>query len=68
MADRRRATTWLSWVVAGLIIGAVECVLAIAFATVVFGRGSLVLRLPDGIGLYLGAAALTLGFLAWRRG
>ena len=68
MADRRRATTWLSWVVAGLIIGAVECVLAIAFATVVFGRGSLVLRLPDGIGLYLGAAALTLGFLAWRSG
>ena len=52
---------------AGLIIGAVEAVLAIAFAAFVFGglpRG----RLADGIGLYLVAAALTLAFLAWRAG
>ena len=66
--ERRRTTTWLSWIAAGLIIGAVECVLAIAFATFVFGSAALVRRLPDGIGLYLGAAVLTLGFLAWRAG
>jgi sulfate permease, SulP family len=67
MVDRRRATGWLPVVAAGLIIGAVESVLAIAFAALVFG-GLLVSRLPDGIGLYLAAAALTLGFLAWRAG
>ncbi|HEV3464933.1 MAG TPA: SulP family inorganic anion transporter, partial [Actinomycetota bacterium] len=68
IVDRRPATTWLTWIAAGLIIGAVECVLAIAFAVFVFGGSGLVLRLPDGIGLYLGAAFLTLGFLAWRAG
>jgi SulP family sulfate permease len=52
---------------AGVIIGAVEAVLAIAFAAFVFG-GLLVSRLADGIGLYLVAAALTLGILAWRAG
>src|SRR5262245_19488439 len=54
-------------VAAGVIIGAVEVVLAVAFAAFVFG-GSLVRNLGDGIGLYLVAAALTLGFLAWRAG
>src|SRR5918996_808019 len=68
MVDRRRATSWFAWVAAGLIIGAVECVLAIAFAAFVFGRSALVTRLPEGIGLYRGAAVLTLGFLAWRAG
>ena len=68
MVERRRTTTWLTWVAAGLIIGAVECVLAIAFAAFVFGRAALVRDLPAGIGLYLGAAFLTLGFLAWRAG
>jgi len=53
--------------VAGVIIGAVECVLAIAFAATVFG-GLLAGRLPDGIGLYLFAAVLTLAILAWRAG
>ena len=52
---------------AGVIIGAVEAVLAIAFAAFVFG-GLLVSRLADGIGLYLVAAALTLAILAWRAG
>jgi sulfate permease, SulP family len=51
----------------GVIIGAVEAVLAIAFAAFVFG-GLLVGRLADGIGLYLVAAALTLAILAWRAG
>ena len=68
MVERRRTTTWLTRVAAGLIIGAVECVLAIAFAAFVFGRAALVQDLPAGIGLYLGAAVLTLGFLAWRAG
>jgi SulP family sulfate permease len=67
MAGERRATTWLVSVATGLIIGAVESMLAIAFAALVFG-GLLAARLPDGIGLYLGAAALILGFLAWRGG
>jgi sulfate permease, SulP family len=67
MVVQRRATTWLASVAAGLIIGAVESVLAIAFAALVFG-GLLGARLPDGIGLYLGAAALTLAFMAWRSG
>jgi SulP family sulfate permease len=67
MVGQRRPTTWLASVAAGLIIGAVESVLAIAFAALVFG-GLLAARLPDGIGLYLGAAALILGFLAWQAG
>ena len=67
MVEQRRLASWLGPVAAGLIIGAVECVLAIAFAALVFG-GLLGARLPDGIGLYLGAAALTLAFLAWRSG
>jgi SulP family sulfate permease len=67
MVEQRRPASWLASVTAGLIIGAVECVLAIAFAALVFG-GLLGARLPDGIGLYLGAAALTLAFLAWRSG
>jgi sulfate permease, SulP family len=67
MVGERRATTWLVTAATGLIIGAVESMLAIAFATLVFG-GLLAARLPDGIGLYLGAAALILGFLAWRGG
>ena len=68
MTGSRWTGTWLRWVVAGLIIGAVECVLAIAFAAFVFGGGALVNDLPQGIGLYLGAAALTLAFFAWRSG
>ena len=67
MVGERPPSSWLASVAAGLIIGAVESVLAIAFAALVFG-GLLAARLPDGIGLYLGAAALTLAFLAWRSG
>ena len=67
MVGERRARTWLVSVATGLIIGAVESMLAIAFAALVFG-GLLAARLPDGIGLYLGAAALILAFLAWRAG
>jgi sulfate permease, SulP family len=63
----RRSGGWLTGVAAGLIIGALEVVLAVAFAAFVFG-GVLVTHLADGIGLYLAAAALTLGILAWRAG
>jgi SulP family sulfate permease len=54
-------------VIAGAVIGVVEVVLAISFAALVFG-GYLAQYLPDGIGLYLAAAALTLAFLAWSAG
>lgn len=67
MAQERQRVGTLATVAAGLIIGAVEAVLAIAFAAFVFG-GYIAAHLPDGIGLYLVAAALTLGFLAWRAG
>ncbi|HYF11370.1 MAG TPA: SulP family inorganic anion transporter, partial [Actinomycetota bacterium] len=68
MAEQeRRSPGTFAAVAAGLIIGAVESVLAIAFAAFVFG-GLLASRLPDGIGLYLVAAVLTLAILAWRAG
>jgi hypothetical protein len=41
----------------GLVIGAIEVVLAVSFASLVFG-GYLVRFLADGIGLYLVAGAL----------
>lgn len=52
---------------AGLGIGVVESVLAVAFAAVVFG-GRIDYFVADGAALYLGAAALTLAFMAWRGG
>src|SRR5262245_40074944 len=64
---RQPSQRWPTAIVAGLIIGAVETVLAVAFAAFVFG-GLLSRSLPDGIGLYLAAAALTLAWLAWRAG
>jgi SulP family sulfate permease len=67
VAEERRAPGTLGTLAAGVIIGAVEVVLAVAFAAFVFG-GDLFRNLGDGIGLYLVAAALTLGFLAWRAG
>ena len=67
MSEQRRVEAWLTSIAAGVIIGAVETVLAISFAALVFG-GLLVDHLADGIGLYLAAAALTLAILAWRAG
>ncbi len=66
MSERERSG-WPAALVGGLIIGAVEAVLATAFAAFVYG-GLLVDRLPDAIGLYLAAAALTLAVFAWRAG
>jgi SulP family sulfate permease len=54
-------------ITAGLVIGAVEAVLAVSFAALVFG-GYLVQFLSDGIGMYLVAAALTLAIVAWLAG
>src|SRR5215211_7295890 len=67
VSETRRSHGWVPSLAAGLIIGAVESVLAIAFAAFVFG-GLLVGRLGDAIGLYLAAAVLTLAILAWRAG
>ena len=66
MSEQPRPIGWVGTFAAGLIIGAVEVVLAVAFAALVFGE--LAGSLADGIGLYLVAAALTLGILAWRAG
>jgi SulP family sulfate permease len=67
VSEERRSQGWVARLAAGLIIGGVEVVLAVAFAALVFA-GATPARLGDGIGLYLVAAALTLGFLAWRAG
>ncbi len=62
-----RSEGWPTTIAAGVIIGAVETVLAVAFAAFIFG-GLLQENLPDGIGLYLAAAALTVATFAWRGG
>ena len=67
VSEGRRSHGWFAELAAGVIIGGVEVVHAVAFAALVF-TGATPARLGDGIGLYLVAAALTLGFLAWRAG
>ncbi|MGA9159686.1 MAG: SulP family inorganic anion transporter, partial [Actinomycetota bacterium] len=67
MVEQRRSQGVLLSLVAGLVIGAVETVFAVGFAAFVFG-GYLEDSLPDGLTLYLAAAALTLAFFAWRTG
>ena len=67
MFEQRRTAGLLTTVAAGVIIGGVEAILAVSFAALVFG-GYLEDFIPDGIALYLGAAALTLAILAWRAG
>ena len=67
MSEERRAGGALTLIAAGAVVGLVEVVLAVSFAALVFG-GYLERYLPDGIGLYLLAATLTLGILAWRGG
>ncbi len=63
----QRAVTF-GTVVVGLVIGAVEVVFAVSFAALVFAGYLEFYFLDDGVGLYLGAAALTLAFMAWRAG
>jgi SulP family sulfate permease len=67
VSEQPRTAGLPTTVVAGVIIGAVEAFLAVSFAALVFG-GYLEDFIPDGIALYLGAAALTLAILAWRAG
>ena len=67
MTGQRRYGRWLPPLAAGLIVGAVETVLAVAFAAFVFG-GLLAGHLGDGIAMYLAAAALVLSIMAWRAG
>ncbi len=67
MSDRLRTGRALAVVTAGAVIGLVEVVLAVSFAALVYG-GYLAQFLPNGIGLYLVAASLTLAILAWKAG
>ena len=67
MFEQRRTERVLAMLAAGVVIGAVEMVLAISFAALVFG-GYLASFLSAGIGLYLVAGSLTLAILAWRGG
>jgi sulfate permease, SulP family len=67
VAEQRHAGRWLAWITIGLIIGAVEAIFAMAFAALVFG-GRIEDFIAEGISLYLGAAALTLGIFAWLAG
>jgi SulP family sulfate permease len=55
-------------VATGVVIGAVEVVFAASFAALVFAGYLESYFLPDGVGLYLGAAGLTLALMAWRVG
>jgi SulP family sulfate permease len=67
MAEEPRPVRAVATFAAGAVIGAVEVVLAISFAALVFG-GYLAYFLSAGIGLYLVAAAITLAILAVRAG
>jgi sulfate permease, SulP family len=67
VSEQRGSPRVLALLTTGLVIGAVEVVLAISFASLVFG-GYLYQYLADGIGLYLVAGALTLAIVAWRAG
>lgn len=67
VSEERRSGRLVSSVVAGLLIGAIETVIAAGLAVIVFS-GRIVDSLPDGVMLYLGAAALVLAVFAWRAG
>jgi sulfate permease, SulP family len=67
VSEEARTGRWPRVLVAGALIGVVEAVLAVAFASLVFG-GRIRSYLPSGIALYLAAAFLTLAILAWRAG
>jgi SulP family sulfate permease len=63
-----RTVVGVRTIVAGVVIGAVEVVFAVAFAALVFVANFELYYLGDGIGLFLGAAALSLAFMAWKAG
>ncbi len=67
MSGQGRIARWPTVLVVGAAIGVVESLLAVAFASIVFG-GRIDYFTAEGVGLYLGAAFLTLAFIAWRAG
>jgi SulP family sulfate permease len=67
VSEQARTGRWPGVLIAGAAIGLVEAVFAVAFASLVFG-GRIFYHLAEGMGLYLGAAFLTLAILAWRAG
>jgi SulP family sulfate permease len=67
LSEKQRSGRVVATLTAGIVIGLVEVILAVAFATLVFG-GYLVQYLPSGIGLYLLGGAITLAVIAWRAG
>ena len=67
MSEQRRSGGMLAAITVGVVVGIIEVVLAISFAALMFG-GYLGQYLPDGIGLFLVAAAVTLAIFAWRAG
>ena len=67
-SDHRRLRGPLASVTTGLVIGAVEMIVAASFAALVFSGYLEFYFLDDGVGLYLGAAALALAIFAWRAG
>jgi SulP family sulfate permease len=62
-----RTAHWPTVLAIGAAIGAVESLLAVAFASIVFG-GRIDYFTAEGVGLYLGAAFVTLAVIAWRAG
>ena len=67
MPEQSRAGGWVALVITGLLIGAVETLLAVALAALVF-IGLIGDYIADGVVIYLGAAAVTLAIFAWRLG
>jgi SulP family sulfate permease len=67
VSDRRRAQSLSASIVAGVLVGFVATIVAVAFAALVF-QGLLAGYVARGVGLYLAAAALGLAVLAWRAG
>ena len=67
VSEERRSVGVAGMLVADALVDAVEVVLAISFAALVF-RGYLEDFLAEGIGISLIAAAVTLAILAWRAG
>jgi sulfate permease, SulP family len=67
VSEERRSGRWGMSLVAGLIIGAVETLLAAGLAVFVFS-GRIEDSMPDGVMLYLGGAAATLAIFALLAG
>jgi sulfate permease, SulP family len=67
MTEQQGSAGSLRTLSTGVVIGAVEVVVAASLAALVFS-GLLKRYVSDGIGLYVAAAAITLALLAWRGG